>query len=450
MNAMMKALRLALLSPMLLLGILLGPDVVHAQPATSGSVSLQDAIRIAQENNPGYLAQETSLRGAEWAGRAANANLYFPTISSSSSFGYSQGGEVRVDDVVVADQPSRLSSSYSLSLGYSLSGAKLLAPAQARAQMAATTENVRRALASLESEVTQRYLQVLEARDAVVQAEREVGRTEAQRELAAGRFDVGSGTQLDVRRAEVESGRAQIRLLQAQNTASNQVLMLSQSMGAALPENVSLTESFELFEPPWGEEQLLEIARANSPVLAAGRAQIRAAGLNVRSALSSYLPSLNLGTSLSGTASELLDGSGGSLPLDYQRNPFGVSLSFSLPIFNGLSRERQVEQARIDRSTTEYQMRTEELALEAEVRSSLRNLQTAYASSLIEEETRSIAEEEVELATERIRFGVAPNLELIEAQARLGEAERAQIASVYAFHQTLAMLEALIGAKLER
>ncbi len=448
-TAMTKYPHLPATIRLLLTGVLVASPV-YAQQVPAGGLSLDQAIRIAQENNPGFLAQENNLRAADWAGRVANANLFLPSINSSTSFGYSQGGQVRVDDVVVAEQPSRLSSTYSLSLGFNLSGAELLEPSRARAQRAATGENVRRALATLESEVTQRYLQVLEGRDAVVQAEREVGRTEAQLELARGRFDVGAGTQLDVRRAEVESGRARIRLLQAQNTASNQTLLLGQTMGMQLPVDVALTEMFTLFEPPWTEEELLEIARTNSPVLAASRAQIRVAGLGVRSALTSYIPSVSLGTSLSGTATELLEGGNSSLPFDYQRNPFGVSLNFSLPIFNGLTRERQVEQARIERSNAQYQLRTEELALEADVRTSLRNLQTAYVLSLLEEENRSIAEDEVELATERIRFGVAPNLELIEAQSRLGEAERSQIASVYTFHQTLAALEALIGARLER
>jgi outer membrane protein len=414
------------------------------------ALSLEEAIRIAQENNPGYLAQENSLRTADWDRRVAFSNL-LPSIGTSSGLSYSQGGEVRVDDVVVAEQPSRLSSRYSLSLNWGLSGQELLEPSRVRAQKAATTENVRNALVSLESQVTQRYLDVLEAREAVTQSERQLLRTEAQLELAEGRYEVGAGTQLDVRRAEVERGRARISLLQAQNSAANQVLLLAQSMGTSLPEDISLTETFALFDPSWTEEQLLAEAETNSPALAAARAQIDVAGVGVRTALASYYPSFSIGTGISGNATELLDGSGG-FPLDFDKSPFGVSFSLSVPIFsfNGLSRERSVAQARIGRTNAEHQLRTEELALEADVRTALRNLETSYATSLLAAETRSIAEEEVQLATERIRFGVAPNLELIEAQARLGEAERDEIASVYQFHRSLAMLEALIGARLER
>jgi outer membrane protein len=445
---MMRRLRPLRLGALLLVGHL-GAAVAAAQVPTGG-LSLEDAIRIAQENNPGYLVQESRLREADWNGRVAFSNL-LPTISTSSGVSYSQGGEVRVDDVVVAEQPSRLSSRYSLGLNWGLSGQQLLAPSQARAQKAATVENVRGAQVTLRSRITQAYLAVLEAREAVAQAQRQMARAEAQLELAEGKYEVGSGTQLEVRRAEVELGRARISLLQAENTASNQVLTLAEAMGTALPEDVRLTETFAVFEPTWTEAQLLELARANNPTLAAAKAQTQVADINVRTARASYYPSFTIGTGISGNASELLDGNG-KFPLDFDRSPFSVSFGLSVPIlsFNGLARERNVAQARIARSNAEHQVRTEELALESQVRTALRTLQMAYASSLLAAETRAISEEEVQLATERIRFGIASNLELVVAQTGLGDAERAEIASVYQFHQSLATLEALIGAPLSR
>src|SRR5690606_26803324 len=53
-------------------------------------------------------------------------------------------------------------------------------------------------------------------------------------------------------------------------------------------------------------------------------------------------------------------------PFGYERNPFSASLSISLPIFDGLSRERQVEQAKIARTDAELRLRSEEMRLRTE------------------------------------------------------------------------------------
>jgi outer membrane protein len=60
------------------------------------------------------------------------------------------------------------------------------------------------------------------------------------------------------------------------------------------------------------------------------------------------------------------------------------------------------------------------------------------------------AAEELRMAQERFRFGLANSIEVTDAQANLAEAERAVIDAVYTYHSALAGLEALVGGSLRQ
>ncbi|HUE96393.1 MAG TPA: TolC family protein [Longimicrobiaceae bacterium] len=486
---------------MAVLGSVLTPSTTVAQ-AGERTLSLREAIEAARSANPDFLAQRNQLGSAAWQVRSAYGSLV-PSVNASNSIGYTATGERRFDSVVLDRQPEIYSSRYSLGMSLSLNGSTLLAPSVARAQERATVQQVEGAAANLEANVTQRYLTVREARDGVAQAEREVTRVTEHLRLAEARLEVGAGTQLDVRRAEVQHGQAEVRLLQAQNTAANELLLLGQVVGSRLPNDVVLTEHFDLFEPVWQVEQLIGVARAENPQLRASRAQADAAGTRAKAARSMYLPTVSLSAGLSGYVSQAatvdpmisqelqragsiynqclqqneIRGAVGlptapcadpglpgveaqirdrlmaenrGFPFDYIRQPASASITVSIPVFTGLNRQLQVEEARVARLNAEHEVRAQELQLEVDVETALRNLQTAYRAALLQQRIRDTAEQELALAQERFRLGLATSIEIVDAQANLAEAERAEIAAVYDFHRSLAALEARLGEPLDR
>ncbi|MEX2582877.1 MAG: TolC family protein [Gemmatimonadota bacterium] len=484
-----------------LFALFAAPQLVEAQ-TPPGRLSLGEAISLARENNPEYLTQRTQIRSAEWGVRAAYGSL-LPTITSSTGFGYTAPGERRFDSVVLDRQPAQLSSQYRLGLSLSLDGQTLLGPSVAKAQELAAAETVEGAAANLEADVTQRYIAVLEAQATIVQAERELTRTAEHVRLAEARLEVGAGTQLDVSRALVQQGQAQVRLLQAQSTAANNRLLLSQVVGVPLPDAVELTESFTLFDPPWSTDELVQVAVGENPTLRASRAQADAAGTRARAAASTYLPTVSFSAGLSGYVSQAstvspavtqelqraanafancqrqnelyarvelplsncidpatpgfeqslraeFESLNRGFPFEYIRQPANVSMSISLPIFTGLQRQQQIEEARIARLNAQYQVQSQELQVRVDVEMALRNLETAYQSALLQQQIRETAEEELRLAQERFRFGATTSVEVVDAQASLAEAERAEIAALYEFQRSLAVLEARLGEPLER
>ena len=135
-------------------------------------------------------------------------------------------------------------------------------------------------------------------------------------------------------------------------------------------------------------------------------------------------------------------------PFDYTRNPPSASFSISLPIFQGRRRSRDVATAQIAERDLRYQVRNSELALRADIASGLATLETAYQAALIEDVNQVWANEQLRLAQERYRLGLATFLELVEAETVKAGADRDRIAAIFAYHDALASLESVIGTSL--
>jgi outer membrane protein len=311
---------------------------------------------------------------------------------------------------------------------------------------------------------------------------------------------VGSGTPLDTRQAEVAVGRARVALLVAQNGVRTAKFRLAQTMGLDPQDDFILSTTFHLTEPLWEEAGLESMALEGNPSLRGLRAGLRAQEHSVRMARSAYYPTLTISASSSGFAREasnpaflvgqaqasslqrimqceatnevyrrladplptvdcsrylfteaqrrsIIDGNS-QFPFDFTRQPPSASISFSIPIFQGLRRQRDLEASRIARENTRLQVRNAELALRADIASGLANLRTAYEAALIEEQNQVWADEQLRLARERYQLGLATFLELVESETVKARADRERIAAIFAYHDALASLESVVGISL--
>lgn len=470
--------------------------------AQQPGLTLEQAVASARENNPDMLAQRNDV-GATRAGmRAARAD-FLPSAHASAGFGYTAPGVQRFGSEVFGERPEYYSSNWNVGLQYDISRAKLLQPRIARAQHEATESRIAGYEWSLTTQVRQQYLTALQAHDQAQQAAREVERTREHERLASARLEVGSGTPLEVRRAQVQRGQAEVALVQRQNQYATEVLRLGQLMGASLSPETPLTSRFELFEPRWNADELVAQAQAANPAIQAARASSTAARSQVTAARSQYLPSLSMQVGMVGSVysagnvdplvEQQLQGMTGAyascqetnvirtaaglgaadcsalnvndpavrqairsriedgnptFPFGYTRQPLQASLTVSLPLFDGLGRERRIEEARVQAGDAELAVRAEAQRLELDVRTGVLNAQTAFRTAELQRQVAENAAEELRLARERFRLGAANSLEVTDAQTRLSEAERAVIDSVYTYHKSLAALEALVGRTL--
>jgi len=477
-----------------------------ARASSTDALSLPRAIAVARENNPTFLASRNDAGAADWAVRSAYASL-LPSLDAGGSLAWQGPGEQRfggltTDQLGFGNQPSYYFSSYNLGLSYTLNGQILTAPGRARAERDATEARIRTAGASLVRSVTRAYLDVRRREEELLLSGRQLQRARANLELARGRVAVGSATRLDASQAQVEVGRARVDSLRARNAVHTAYLALFQQMGLAPPsgEPPRLTTGFDLVEPDWTEGQIYEEALEHNPDLASLRATSRATDSRVTAARSAYLPTLSLQAGLSGFTREASDASffveqartqaqqqvascqalneifsrlanplpqqdcsgysltdeqvraiessNNTFPFSFTRQPAQASLSISIPLFQGLGRQRDLESARADQQDARLQLREQELALRADVGSGLAAVRTAYQSARIEEENQGVADEQLRLAHEQYRVGQVSFVDVIQAETVKAQADQDRLAALFQYHDALADLEALVGRSL--
>jgi outer membrane protein len=313
---------------------------------------------------------------------------------------------------------------------------------------------------------------------------------------------VGAVIAIDAKQAEVEKGRAEVALLDAESLYRTEKLRLLEQVGVRAEQDLDLVSQFEIFEPNWTREALLSRALERHPSLRAYRAQESAGNAQVRQAWSRYFPNVYFSARWSGNAREigdenyLLNQAEGSIessrsscetwnqisaglsqplkgyprdcstyvfddatrravlnrnnvfPFDFRKQPLSISLQLSLPIFQGFSRQRQVAEARAAADDAKYDLQAEELRVETAVTQAYDELMTAVERVKIETRNREVAGEQLTLAQERYRLGAAPFLELLEAQSSMAEAERDALNATYRFHGAIWSLEAAVGERL--
>lgn len=475
-----------------------------AQDPVPRDLSLEDAVRIAIGNSPLLQADLNNREVADWNIRSAYAALV-PSARASSSMSWQGSGEQQFGSVTLSqlgftNQPSYYFSSYNLGLSYTLDGRILMAVPQARADKRTQIAQGEASEAQTIFQVTQAYLEVLRQKEALTVAQQELERARGNLRLARGQVEVGSGTPMDVRQAEVAVGRARVNVLTSENGVRTGKFRLMQQMGMDPRDDFSLASSFQIREPGWAEEDLMDLALENNPQLRGLRSAVETRSYSTRMAKAAYLPTVSFSAGFSGFTREASEPgflvaqaqssslsqirqcqalnelyrrladplptqdcsmylftetdrraileSNDNFPFGFSRNPPSASMTISLPIFQGLSRQRDLETARIAEEDTRFQVRDQEIRLKADLASNLSTLRTAYEAALIEEQNQVWADEQLRLAQERYRLGGATFLELVEAETVKAQADRDRIAAIFVYHDALASLEALVGTSL--
>jgi len=475
-----------------------------AQEPVPPSLTLDQAIEIARGNNPRFRQTLNDEVLADANVRQAWGQL-LPQASVGGGVqwqgpGEQQFGSLTLGDLGFTNQPAYYISNYRIGISYFLDWATLKGPSQAKADRQATYAQIGLADATLVADVTNAYVEALRQQEQVRITELQLENSDFNLRLAQARLAVGTGTAIDVGQAEVQVGRARVQVLQANNRLGTARMRLLQQLGQPMGQDFELTTTLPLAEPTWTEQELEAMALAQNPTLEQRRRSRESAEIGVSSARGSYFPTLSINSGWSGFTreasntdfqiaqaqaqvastisqcigtNELYSRLNPPLPpldcsrfsfTDAQRNaivaqndqfPFGfvqspptISLQLSLPIFTGLSRQRNLEAARLQRDDLVEQVREQELAVEADIAIGVATVRTAYESALLEQRNRDLAEQQLDFARERYQLGEITFVELVDAQTVLEQAEADRLAAVYAYHDLVTALEALVGASL--
>jgi outer membrane protein len=469
-----------------------------SQPQSGGAIlTLEEAIQLGLRNNPTHQ-QSISARNRSGASVRTAYGSLLPGVTSSFTGSFREGGTEIFGGQQFGASSDRLSSGYQINVGASYNVRSLLQPGVARANLHATEADVTRSASNTRASVVTQYLNVLQAQATAALQDTLLANAEAQLELNRAREAVGAVTSLQVRQAEVTLGQARVGVLRERNNVENQLQRLFQEMGVDRIEGTRLTTTFAITEPTIQLAELMTMARRSNPSLLAAEARQKAAEASVKQARGSYLPTLSFSTGFSGsslqdtdiepaiaqarlqteasrrsclTTDSIRTGAGlvargcdgivftdsdaaalraanEQFPFKFDKNPFGYSVSLSLPIFNGFQREEQIQVAASQRNDARYAVRAQQLQMTTEVSTAHRNLMMQYQTVQMQQQNRTTAEQALLLAQERYRVGASTFVEVSDARAAFERASTDHIVATYEFHKAYAELERAVGRPL--
>ncbi len=274
-------------------------------------------------------------------------------------------------------------------------------------------------------QVARAYLAALRAQASLDTARSNVELSDALLRLAQSQKNAGTGTGIEITRAQVQLANDRQLALVAENDVDRSRLQLLKIIGLRLDNPVELTGRLEYIPTEQVDAaQALATAQGQRAELKAQHRREDQARISYSAARLERVPTLaafaNYGDLGSGVTSAL------------PTRTYGVTLR--VPIFNGGRRE--AERAESASQYREQKIRTVDLRdqVELEVRLALDGLRSADAQVKTAEEGLQLSQNELAQAERRYRAGVTNSIEVTDAQTRLSRARDNRISALYNYN----------------
>ncbi|MEO1075535.1 MAG: TolC family protein, partial [Bacteroidota bacterium] len=458
------------------------------------TISFDEAVRIALDQNVRLQQAELTTRSADLDVSRQRAQMFLPNISASMrpsqqyglAFNQTTGQlENETTNVFSAD----ISGSVNVFNGFADQAG--LAAARLRARSGALSEE--RTRQDIVFEVASRYLQVLLDEQLVAIQEEAVEAERVQVERIQSLVDAGARPAVDVLRQEALAAERELGLLRAQNAATVSATQLVQTLQLdpfgtytfSAPPLEALEATFETFDL----DELLRGALDARDDLRAQELEIEALGQDIKQARAGYLPSVVLfagyGSSYASSAQQVAtDAEGNTIVLDpgttvttsggdivqidgdpfivgtqfaFEDTPFSdqffdtnrggnIGFSVNIPIFDRFQTRTQVQQAQIRASNARLTLESLEQSVALEVRQAYLDYQNAARALDVSAVQVESAEAALSVEQERYEFGASTFADLAQARAAAVQAQSDRAQAIYTFFFRRRLLDYALGA----
>jgi outer membrane protein TolC len=288
----------------------------------------------------------------------------------------------------------------------------------ARAGIKVTQEDQRRLENEVAAAVASLYISFGRSSARIDEIRANVDLFQKLSQLALDQKNAGVGTRLDTTRAEVQLARQRQALLVAMNQRDLAQLALLRAIGADLGGRVELTDDWTRAGAAVPTLQAaIDAARRQRPELSLLNQRLRLAQLNIEAAAAEGLPTVAAQAQGTESGNRVRD-------VEWSRT---VAAVVNVPIFNGRRTQAHVAAAQAQRDQLLIQQNDTERQVEQEVRQALLAYESARSRVELADQSLKLAQDELDLASDRFKAGVASSIEVDNAQTSLASARDLRI-----------------------
>ena len=269
------------------------------------------------------------------------------------------------------------------------------------------------------------YLQALAYEARVITAEAQQTTAKALYDKAVDQQKAGVTAAIDTLRAQVELQARQQQLIQARNDSAKQMLSLARVIGLAPGQEFSLTDKPPSDPLPTPDlSASLQKAYASRADYQSALARVRSAELAASAAAAGYFPTLNLNANY---------GDIGVRP-NAVIPTYQYSGTVTIPVFEGNRVHADRLQAEANLRTVRSQLADLRGKIDADIRNALLDLTSSSDLAQVARSQVALAQQTLTQAQDRFAAGVTDNLEVIQAQESVANANENYISSLYALN----------------
>lgn len=406
------------------------------------SVTLEEAVRRAQQLQPNVVQARGSVRNAEAQVRSAKG-AYLPNLTANTAGTRSYSTQPRVGPTGELESATTnsvnfgLSSSIDLFTGFRRGADSRSARAtRDAAEASLTDQEFQAALAA-----TQQFFDALAAQELVVVRQASVKLAEQQLAISVAKLRVGQATRSDSLRSLVNLGTAQTNLISAQSDVARTQATLGRTLGLDGRVQAADDSAFYRVTVVLDTVMLIQEALANSPQVQATQATAQAASAAIKAAKAQYFPTLALSGNANWSGNSRVD----NYALSGNRQ---LQLGLSWNIFNRFQREQTIETRLTTLDNAEATAADSRRAVQASLTTQIAALDAARLRIDISRTSIEAAQEDLRVINARYQAGAATILDVLISQEALAQAQVDAVNARFDFLKAKAQIEALIGRHL--
>jgi outer membrane protein TolC len=293
-------------------------------------------------------------------------------------------------------------------------------------------------------DVASAYYGVLFANSAAEVAEEGLHSAQQNLEQVQKFFEVGKASRFDVLRAEVQVANFTPMVISANNAKRLAESNLRVMLGVNDDVNFNYVEKLQYVETDLIDltlDDLLTTAIKERPEVKMLSDQKKIAQKQVTLNQAAYLPTVAFGTSYqyTGQRNDI------KFVSDDFYKSFNSSISLSIPIFNGFSTRTKVQQAKIAVKEIDYQAENALNGIKLEVKSAYYKLKEANENVQTQSKTIEQAKEALRLSELMYSEGSSTQLDVLNANVALNQAQMNYQKSLYEYNVALATLKKAVN-----
>lgn len=399
--------------------------------AAAPELSLDDSIAMALENNPAIKMAIADKDKAFWGIKEGEGGQ-LPTISLANS-------DNRSSAVAGASPADSFNTSLRMNWNLYTGGRVEGTIDQAKANADIANVGVAKAKEQVKLDTTTAYYSVLQNSNLLKVNQQTVDNLAEHLKNVQAQYQVGTIAKSDVLRSEVELANAQQNLTKAQNAYDVSVASFNNITGMPLDSQNTMKDELTYTKYDMSLEDSIKMAQEKRPEIVQSQDSIKAAKAGIKIADSGRLPTI--------AATGTQGWSGSQFPGDNSNWSIGVSASWNL--FDAGVTNAKVKEAKsaMDKiSESDRQTRT---GIELEVRQAYLSMKEAEARIETSKVAVSKAAEDLKASQAKYYAGVGTNLDVIDAQMSLTQANTNSIQALYDYNVNKAKLEKAVGVGVE-